>query len=301
MTLQQLKYALAIADCGSFNEASRRMFVTQPTLSNAIQDLESKLGFSLFIRSSKGVLVSPEGVEFLSYARQVLEQEALLEQRFLDQSPIKQRFCVSTQHYAFAVNAFVNLLKRFGSESYECYLRETKTFDIIQDVCHLRSEIGILYVNDFNFRILSKLFKKNELKFTELFCATPHVFISRENPLARKKKISLQDLEEYPCLSFEQGNHESFFFSEEILSTLKHKKEIRVSDRATLFNLLIGLNGYTISTGIISSDLNGENIIAKPLQSEENIRVGSLCHRNIQLSMLAREYLTELQKVVAKC
>ena len=212
--------------------------------------------------------------------------------------PSAQKFSVSTQHYAFAVNAFVDLIKEYGIDEYEFNLRETKTYEIIEDVKNLRSEIGIMYLNEFNSKVLNKLFKENNLKFTKLFRAKPHIFISIKNPLSKQKEVTLKDLENYPYLSFEQGEFNSFHFSEEILSTLSHKKRIRVSDRATLFNLLIGLNGYTISTGIISSELNGDDIIAVPLDIDEEITVGWISHKNITLSQLAKSYINALNEIV---
>ncbi|WP_068963229.1 LysR family transcriptional regulator [Desulfosporosinus sp. BG] len=300
MTLQQLKYAIEIAARGSINEAAKRLFITQPSLSNAIKELEAELNITIFERTNKGISISVEGAEFLGYARQVLEQTELLENRYLDAKPFPQHFSVSTQHYAFSVNAFVNLMKKYALEEYEFTLRETKTYEILDDVKNLRSEIGILYLNEFNSKVINKLMKENNLGFTELFKAAPHVFISAKNPLAKQERVTLEDLDSYPCLSFEQGEYNSFHFSEEILSTLSHKKSIRVSDRATLFNLLIGLNGYTISTGVLSSDLNGNNIIAVPLDINETITVGWISHKNVTPSRLATAYVQELDKVIKK-
>ncbi|MGC7873183.1 LysR family transcriptional regulator [Desulfosporosinus sp. SYSU MS00001] len=298
MTFQQLKYAIEIANWGSINEAAKRLFISQPSLSMAIKELEEELKITIFERTNKGINVSVEGTEFLGYARQVIEQMELLENRYLDAKPSPQHFSVSTQHYAFSVNAFVNLIQNYALEDYEFTLRETKTYEILDDVKNLRSEIGILYLNDFNNKVINKLLKESNLEFTVLFQAQPHVFISAKNPLAKQANVSLDDLDPYPCLSFEQGQYNSFHFSEEILSTLTHKKNIRVSDRATLFNLLIGLNGYTISTGVLSADLNGNNIIAVPLNIDETITVGWISHKNVTLSKLATAYVQELEKVI---
>lgn len=298
MTLQQLKYAIEIAAWGSINEAAKRLFISQPSLSNAIKELEAELKITIFERTNKGISISVEGAEFLGYARQVLEQTELLENRYLEAKPTPQHFSVSTQHYAFSVNAFVNLLKKYALEEYEFTLRETKTYEILEDVKNLRSEIGILYLNEFNSKVINKLLKENNLEFTVLFKAAPHVFISAKNPLAKQERVKLEDLDSYPCLSFEQGEYNSFHFSEEILSTLSHKKSIRVSDRATLFNLLIGLNGYTISTGVLSADLNGNNIIPVPLDINETIIVGWIAHKSVTLSRLAAAYVQELEEVI---
>lgn len=298
MTLQQLKYAIEIAKCGSINIAAQKLFISQPSLSNAIKELEIEINKTIFERTNRGISVTVDGVEFLGYARQVIEQTELLEKRYFNVKPSAQKFSVSTQHYAFAVNAFVDLIKEYGIHEYEFNLRETKTYEIIDDVKNMRSEIGILYLNEFNSKVLNKLFKESNLKFTKLFVAKPHIFISVKNPLSKQNKVSLKDLEGYPYLSFEQGEFNSFHFSEEILSTISHKKCIRVSDRATLFNLLIGLNGYTVSTGIINSELNGNDIMAVPLDIEEEITVGWVSHKNITLSQLAKIYINALNDIV---
>ena len=296
MTLQQLKYAVEIADKNSMNEAAKALFVSQPSLSNAIKELEREIGVTIFLRNNKGIAITMEGTAFLGYARQVVEQAELLEAKYLGVKPSKQKFGVSTQHYSFAVNAFVDLIKEYGIEEYEFTLREIRTYEIIEDVRNLRSEIGILYLSDFNEKVISKLLKESNLIFEELFSATPHIFVSSGNPLSKKKLVTLADLEEYPYLSFEQGENNSFYFSEEILSTIEHKKSIKVSDRATLFNLLIGLNGFTISTGIISEALNGKDIVAVPLDVNKNIRVGIITYKGMILSRLGEIYVNALKQ-----
>ncbi|AGX44238.1 LysR family transcriptional regulator [Clostridium saccharobutylicum] len=298
MTLQQLKYAVEIARCGSITKATRQLFISQPSLSNAIMELETEIGITIFNRTNRGITVSAHGAEFLGYAKQVIEQVELLESRYSNKKITKQSFSVSTQHYAFAVSAFVNLIKGYDLDEYEFSLRETRTYEIIEDVKNLRSEIGILYLNEFNSKVLNKFLRENNLIFKELFKANPHIFISSENPLANKKYVTLKELESYPYLSFEQGEFNSFYFSEEIQSTLTHKKSITVSDRATLFNLLIGLNGYTISTGVISHDLNGNNIISVPLELEEEITIGYIIHENISLSKIALDYVQLLKETL---
>ncbi len=295
MTLQQLKYAIAIAEQKSISEAAKAMFISQPTLSNAIKELERELGITIFLRNNKGIEISLEGKKFLGYARQVIEQADLLEEEYLGK-PAKQKFSISTQHYSFAVNAFVDLIKEYGGDNYEFTIRETKTYEIIEDVRSLRSEIGILYLNDFNEKVITKLIKDSDLVYEELFAAQPHVFVSKSNPLAKKKKIKLDEIGDFPYLSFEQGDNNSFYFSEEILSTLEHSKTIYVSDRATLFNLLIGLNGYTFSTGIVCEELNGENVVTIPLDIDDNIRVGSITHKDITLSRMGEIYLEAIRK-----
>jgi DNA-binding transcriptional LysR family regulator len=300
LTLQQLKYVIEVVNRGSINEAAKRLFISQPSLSNAIRDLEEDLQIAIFERSNKGISLSKEGVEFLRYARQVVEQAELLESRYLNAKPSPQHFSVSTQHYAFAVNAFVSLVREYGQDEYELALRETKTYEIIEDVKSLRSEIGILYLNEFNEKVINKMLKAANLQFNSLLIAKPHIFISIKNPLAKQSIVTIDQLQQYPYLSFDQGEYNSFHFSEEILSTMSHKKSIRVNDRATLFNLLIGLNGYTISTGVLSTDLNGNEIIPVPLDCEETINVGWISFRNASLSKLGTAYIQSLKQALSQ-
>ncbi|WP_337461766.1 LysR family transcriptional regulator [Jutongia sp.] len=296
MTLQQLRYAITVAETGTITEAAKKLYISQPSLTNAIHELEKEMNLVIFHRTNKGILLSGEGEEFLGYARQVLEQASILEDKYKGNGGGKKQFCVSTQHYSFAVNAFVDLIKEYGQEEYDFSLRETQTYEIIEDVAHMRSEIGILFLNDFNETVLRKILKTNDLEFHELFVAKPHVFISRKHPLADRQVITNQELEAYPYLSFEQGEHNSFYFSEEIFSTSERKKNIRVRDRATLFNLLIGLNGYTVCSGVIDKKLNGKDIIAVPLQDEGDMRIGYITHRKAVPGRLAATYLEALRK-----
>lgn len=297
MTLQQLKYALEVASKGSMNEAARSLFISQPRLSNAMKELEKEIKITIFIRTNRGVTVTNKGAEFLGYARQVLQQFNMLEEKYLSEIPAKQHFSISTQHYTFAANAFVELVKEFGASEYEFTLRETKTYEIIEDVKNLRSELGIIYLSNYNESVLLKLLKERDLTFSELFTAKAHVFISKRHPLACKESINLEELEDYPCLSFEQGEYNSFYFSEEILSTRNVKKSIKVSDRAAIVNFMIGLDGYTISSGVFPKYLHGDDIIAVPLNVDERIRVGIIQHRNVTLSRLGEIYVDALKKV----
>lgn len=297
MTLQQLKYVLEVASKGSMNEAARSLFISQPRLSNAIKELEKDIKITIFIRTNRGVTVTNKGAEFLGYARQVLQQFNMLEEKYLSEKPAKQHFSISTQHYTFAANAFVELVKEFGASEYEFTLRETKTYEIIEDVKNLRSELGIIYLSNYNESVLLKLLKERDLTFTELFTAKPHVFISKRHPLANKESIKLEELDDYPCLSFEQGEYNSFYFSEEVLSTRSVKKSIKVSDRAAIVNFMIGLDGYTISSGVFPKYLHGDDIIAVPLNVDELIRVGIIQHRDVTLSRLGEIYVAALKKI----
>lgn len=298
MTLQQLIYIIKIVECGSITEAAKRLFISQPSLSAALKEIEKEYGIEIFYRTSKGISLSADGREFLSYARQIVEQTQLMEQRYSNRKPAKQLCSVSTQHYSFAVTAFVKLIEDLNASEYEFTLRETRTYDIIEDVKNFRSEIGIIYFSNFNEKVLKKLLKENHLKFENLFEAAPHVFISSRHPLAKRKSVTIDDLEDYPFLAFEQGSYNSFYFSEEILSTVPHRKTIHVSDRATLFNLLIGLNGYTVCTGELNSALNGENIVSVKLDTDEIMRVGWISNDKAPLSSVGEKYVLMLKQAV---
>lgn len=296
MTLQQLRYVVTVAETGTITEAADRLFISQPSLTNAIHELEKEMHVQIFHRTNKGIVISKEGEDFLGYARQVLDQAAILEAKYKGTEGGKKQFCVSTQHYSFAVNAFVDVIKEYGQDEFDFSLRETQTYEIIEDVAHLRSEIGVLFLNDFNQEVLGKILKSHDLIFHELFVARPHVFVSRSHPLAKKKVITNEELNPYPYLSFEQGEHNSFYFSEEIFSKSERRKNIRVRDRATLFNLLIGLDGYTVCSGVIDQKLNGADIIAVPLAEESEMRIGYIVHRKGMISRLGTTYLEALQR-----
>lgn len=298
ITLQQLRYFAEVATEGSITAAAELLYVSQPTMSAAMKDLERRVGRALFTRSVRGVTLTEDGTEFLGYARQVLEQAELLEQRYLGRPPSRRLLAVSTQHYSFVVDAFVRMVKASTTNEYAFTLRETRTWDIIEDVRTMRSELGVLYRNDFNRKVIDKLLRESGLAFTALFVATPHIFVARTNPLAARDRVTLDDLEDVPRLTFDQGQNNSFYFAEEILSTRSAKQDIRVSDRATIFNLMIGLDGYTISTGIISDDLD-PSIVAVPLDVDERIEIGWIGHSSIPLTGQAERFVAEMRDVVA--
>ena len=299
IALQQLRYFIEVAAESSISAAADLLYVAQPTMSAAMKDLETRVGRALLVRSPRGVTLTADGTEFLGYARQVVEQVALLEQRYLGRPPSRRLLGVSTQHYSFAVDAFVRMVKASDAAEYEFSLRETRTWDIIEDVRAFRSELGILYRNDFNRKVIDKLLRDSGLVFHPLFVAEPHIFVSRKNPLASRDRVILEDLADFPRLTFDQGANNSFYLAEEILSTLSSEREIRVSDRATIFNLMIGLDGYTISTGIVSDDFDPE-IAAIPLDVDERIEIGWIGHTAIPLTEQAQRYLAEVRAVVAE-
>lgn len=299
MTLQQLRYAIAVADAGSITAAAARLFIAQPSLSKALSELEAEMGVTIFERSARGVRPTEDGTRFLSYARQVVEQADLLESQFVHGTPVRRVFAVSSQHYAFVVNAFVELVREIGRERYEFSLREGTTAGIIDDVRTQRSEVGVIYRSEFNREVITGAVRRADLRFEPLFVAAPHVFVSRTSPLAGRESVTLDDLAPFPRLSYDQGAQNSFYFNEELHPTQMVDKQIVVTDRATLFNLLIGLDGYTISSGILSADLNGEDIVSVPLESDERMEVGLLRLAGRPLSPVAARYVEHLREYVA--
>lgn len=296
MTLQQLKYVIAIADNGSINLAAKALFISQPSLSGAVEKLEEELGIAIFLRSNRGITLTPEGHEFLGYARQVTAQYQLMEDRYIEKKVGKKRFSVSMQHYTFAVKAFVETVKAFGMDEYELAIHETKTYEVIQNVKNFESELGVLYRNDFNDKVLTKLLHENELEFRELFPCNIFVYLWKGHPLAKKDLITLEELNEYPCVAFDQGLNNSFYLSEEVLSTYEYKQIIKVDDRATTLNLMHGLNGYTLCSGIICEDLNGNEYRAVRLDCDEVMHIGYIVRKNAALSAVAQKYVEEMMK-----
>jgi len=301
MTIQQLRYAVTISEVGSLNKASEILYVAQPSLTSAIRELEKELDVTLFSRSGRGVTLTNEGTEFIRHARQVLQQYDGLLERFGKSGARKKHFGVSTQHYSFAVKSFVELVKRFGMDEYEFAIRETRTRDIIDDVFSGKSEIGILYLSDFNRKPLEKLMRSNQLEFHPLTQCEAYVYLWKGHPLARKPSIRFEDLADYPCLAFEQGAGGSFYYAEEILSTAEYPRMIRATDRATMLNLMVGLNGYTLCSGVICEELNGADYVAVPFSPEDDavgsrMEIGYVVRKNVILSTLAELYITELDR-----
>ncbi len=296
MTLNQLRYVIQIADSSSMNEAAKALFISQPSLSASVRDLEEEIGIDIFVRSNRGISLTPEGKEFLGYARQVVQQYELIENRYISKGEFKKRFSVSMQHYTFAVNAFIEVVKQFGIDEYDFSVYETRTNDVIQNVKNFKSEVGILYLNDFNRKVLEKIFTENELSFHKLFDCHIYAYISKKHPLAKKKKVTLEELSDYPCLAFDQGENNSFYFAEELYSTYEYKRIIHASDRATLLNLFIGMNGFTLCSGIICEDLNGDDFCAVRLDSNDLMTIGYIKRKGIPLSPIGQLYIQEVEK-----
>lgn len=301
MTLQQLHYAITISETGSFNKAAEVLYVSQPSLSSAMQDLEKELGIMIFYRSGRGVSLTNDGIEFITYARQVYYQYETLMDKYGKSGTLKKKFGVSSQHYSFAVKTFVEMVKQFNTSEYEFAIRETKTREVIEDVSTLRSEIGILYLSDFNRNAITKLFKSNDLEFHKLIDCKVYVYLWKGHPLANKTSIEMKEFNEYPCLSFEQGGNSSFYFAEETLSTNEYPQTIKANDRATMLNLMVGLNGYTLCSGIICEELNGTDYVAVPFVSDDDstegrMEIGYIVKKNRILGKMGNLYIQEMKR-----
>jgi len=298
MKLQQLKYVITIADTRSMNEAAKQLFIAQPSLSGAVKEIEKELGFDIFVRTNRGVEITKEGAEFIAYAKQVMEQVDNLERRFFTTETEASILSVSEQHYAFAVAAMIDYINEQDMDSYDFSMRECQTSEVIDDVKNLRSEIGLLSTNNFNSKVMMRFLKDNRMDFIPLFDSEPCVFLPKNHPLAGEKSLKLADLADYPYLCYQQKSTDSLYFSEEIMSKIDHKKRIIVNDRATIFNMLVGLNGYTIGTGMTCTRLNGKAIISLPLEEDEKITIGYIKLKNTVLSKQANDYIEKLYKTV---
>lgn len=304
MTIQQIYYAITVSECGSINKAAEMLYISQPSLTSAIQELEKSIGIQIFNRTGRGVTVTNDGREFLLYARQVYSQYEQLRSRYSGDEKIRKKFAVSTQHYSFAIKAFVEMVKKFDTTEYDFAIMEERTKEVIADVAGIRSEIGILYLSDFNRSAITKLLRTNSLEFHHLIDCQAYVYIYKDHPLAKKKSITLSQLQEYPCLQFDQGDSSSFYFAEEILSTNEYPRIIKANDRATMLNLMIGLNGYTLCSGIICEELNGDDYIAVPYKEDESnpnshMEIGYITKKNSVLSEVGSMYIEELEKYLS--
>ena len=291
MKLKQLEYFLKIVETASITQAASELYISQPSLSHAMKELEKEMNITLLHRNSKGVTLTNQGEEFLLYARQINEQINLMNRRYKEDEAPQQIFSVAGQHYAFVVDAFVRLLKQYEQHDYQATLKELRTYEVIEDVANLKSEIGVIYRSNYNRQVINAELDKKQISFTPLVSVRPHVFIYKDHPLANYTKVAISDLDPYPKLSYDQGHHNSFYFWEEVLADYASRKTIIVSDRATLFNLAIGLNGYTISSGIINADLNGSDIISRPLVSSEVIEIGYITNDMHTLKPIAHTFL----------
>ena len=252
MTLQQLKYVKCVAKYKSMNKAADELFITQPSLSCNIKRLEEELGFAIFIRFNKGVEITEEGAGFLEYAGRVLEQYDLLEEKFIYKGE-KQRCSICIQHDFMLARIFFNLVKETEADRYEYRVLEAEADKVIENVKLQKSELGILYFNKFNEKTFEKLCRENDLEFHDLFSCGIYAYVYRKHPLARMKILSCDELLKYPLIVYEQGDS-SLSYMGDMIGVSECSKQIRVSDRAVMQDLIMELNGYTICAGIFDKE-----------------------------------------------
>ncbi|MGI6211739.1 MAG: LysR family transcriptional regulator [Anaerovoracaceae bacterium] len=298
MTIQHLKYVMMVSECGSVTEAAKRLYISQPSLSEAIRNIEKEAGITIFNRSRSGITPTKEGEEFLRYAEQVIQQMNLLEEKYGSRRKRKKRFCVSTHHYAFSADAFVDTVEKFSGDNYEFILNETETYQIMQDVRSHFSELGIMFLSNANEKVIRSHLKKMELEFHELYVAEPHIFIGKNHPLAGSSDISIHDLAEYPRMTYLQTRHTSGDFDEEVFSKEPASKEIIVSDRMARDELLVSMNAYEICSGIFSRYLTRGDIISVPLREEECMRIGYITNSGQKLSKMGEQYVEDLKEIL---
>ena len=294
MTMTHLRYAVVISQSISIKEAAKKLFISQPGLSASMKELEEELGFLLFDRNNRGIHVTAEGAEFLGYAKQVLGQFDLLEKRYTAKETQRSLFSVSMQHYVFAVHAFIETVKQFPTVHYYFAVYETKTDEVLKDVRDSKSEIGIISYSKSNERILRKIFQEYQLVFHPLMRREAYIYLWKGHPLAEKVELSLEELSEYPCISFEQGNQSDFHLQEEALGFYNYERTIKTNDRATSMEILAGLNGYAVGTGIASTSVLSGELVSIKLKEEDPLTIGYILRAKCRLSPIAQKYIEEL-------
>lgn len=300
MTIQQIGYALAISECGSMNKAAEKLHTSQPALTSAVRELEKELGISIFLRTPKGAVPTSEGAELLQNMGQLYRQYEMLCEKYIDKD-MKRKFGVSTQHYSFAVSAFIETVKHYNTLEFEFAVRETETLNVISDVGSLKSEIGVLYISNYNRKPIQKLFDENELSFTELLRCKAYVYLWRGHPLANESSICLEQLEPYPCLSFEQNGRDGYLYAEEILSEKIYPRTIKATDRAAMGELMKALGGYTLCSGILCEEMNGSDYVVVPFRDDSDnpnsiMEIGYITKKYSSLSEIGKRYISELRK-----
>jgi len=297
MTILQLKYVIAIANSSSMREAASRLFVSQPALSSTIRELEEELGIKIFDRNNKGISLTADGMEFLAYAKQAVSQYKIIEERYLENERDKVHFSVSMQHYVFAVKAFIDTIKRFSHDKYTFSVKETKTDEVLNNVRDLKSEIGIISYSKNNENIFKKLFREYQLSFSPLMVKDTYAYVWKTHPLAHLKEISVEDLKDYPCISFDQNSKGEFYLAEEALGEYDFEKMIKSNDRATTMEIMAGLNGYSIGTGIMTESVAiRDDYICIKLKEEDPLTIGYIVRQTHTLSEIGKNYIEELER-----
>lgn len=295
MTIMQLKYIIAIDEECSMRKAADKLYVSQPGLSSAVRDLENEIGIQIFERVHNGVVTTAAGASFIAYARGAVEEFEKIEGRYLNTRNVRPSFSVSMQHYTVAVNAFIETVKEYDLPEYQYFIRETQTGEVIDDVKTLRSEVGVIALSDFNKNTFMKIFADASLDFHELFTRNTYVYLKKDHPLADREELSLDELQDYPCMVFDQGDNTSFYYREEALATYDYKKVISTNERATSVELMLGLNGYAVGTAMLDDSLNISEIKVVKLKEDESLTFGYIVRKVAILSEMGRTFITKLE------
>jgi len=296
MTIQQCRYVLEIARCGSFSEAAKQLFIAQPSLSLSVKTLETELGIRLFERSGNGVFLTDDGAEFLKYATRICGNSDVVTQRYNINIP--QKLYIVTQHYDFIADIFCRFLQEVSPDRYRLAIREIETYHVIREVQTVSSDIGILAIKDTNLEIMNRYLGSRKLEFTKLLSVYPHVFLRKDHPLAGRQRLSLEELKDYPYVSYEQGEHNSDYFTEELMDDAYIDKHIGISDRATLMNVLLVTDAFTVGTGIMPSALNKGDIVSIPMDSDTPWHIGYILNKERKVSELTERFIRRLQDTV---
>lgn len=297
MTILQLKYVIALANAKSMREAASHLYVSQPALSTTIRELEEELNIKLFDRNNKGVKITAEGMEFLTYAKQAVSQYEVIEDRYIDKWKDRKHFSVSMQHYVFALHAFINTIKKYDVNKYSYSVNETKTDDVLRDVNNMKSEIGIISYSKSNEKLINKLFREYQLTFTPIMTRDTYAYLWKTHPLADKKELSLDELTDYPCISFDQNSESEYYLSEEALSDYEFEKHIKSNDRATTAELMASLNGYSIGTGNMTESIAlRDDFVCIKLKEEDPLTIGYIVRENHEMSDIGKTYIEEILK-----
>ena len=296
MTILQLKYVIAIDEECSMRKAADRLYVSQPGLSSAVRDLENELGIQIFERVHNGVVTTAAGASFIAYARNAVEQFEKVEEKYLNARNERPTFSVSMQHYTIAVDAFIETVREFDLDEYQYFIRETQTSEVIEDVKTLKSEVGVIALSDFNKNTFKKIFADASLEFHELFTRDTYVYLRKDHELAGKDEISLEELQDYPCMVFDQGDNTSFYYREEALATYDYKKVISTNERATSVELMLGLNGYAVGAAMLGDSLNSSDLTAKKLKEDEMLTFGYIVRKGAELSDMGKSFIEKLER-----
>ena len=296
MTILQLKYVIAIDEECSMRKAADRLYVSQPGLSSAVRELENELGIQIFERVHNGVVTTAAGASFIAYARHAVEQFEKVEEKYLGAKAQCPTFSVSMQHYTVAVNAFIDTVKEYDLDEYQYYIRETQTSEVIEDVKTMKSEIGVIALSEFNKNTFKKIFTDASLEFHELFSRDTYIYLSKNHPLAGRDELSLEDLQDYPCMVFDQGDNTSFYYREEALATYDYRKVISTNERATSIELMLGLNGYAVGAAMLGEGATSSDIKVIKLKEEEPLTFGYITRKGSQLTKMGQCFVEKLER-----